>query len=46
LNGGSASLTFFDFDPVGGYQAATVLVPGKAYFVNIPSGGGTLTFRP
>lgn len=45
LNGGASSLTFFDFDPVGGYAAATVLVPGKAYFVNMPS-SGTLTFRP
>lgn len=44
LNGVVTALTFFDFDPVGGYTAATKLVPGKAYFVNLPS-NGTLTFE-
>lgn len=44
LNGVTTSMTFFDFDPVGGYSVATQLVPGKAYFVNVPS-NGTLTFE-
>lgn len=44
LNGVVTSMTFFDFDPVGGYSVATKLVPGKAYFVNVPS-NGTLTFE-
>lgn len=44
LNGSPVSLTFFDFDPVGGYTSTTKLAPGKAYFVNVPS-NGTLTFQ-
>ncbi|MGE3800385.1 MAG: T9SS C-terminal target domain-containing protein [Candidatus Kapaibacterium sp.] len=46
LNGSTVSLTFFEFDPVAGYLVASTLTPGKAYFVELPAGGGVLQFNP